>query len=356
MRVLVTGSNGYIGSVLVPQLLAAGHSVVGMDTRYFADSTFGQSSVEFEERMADVRDLELADLEGFDAICHLAALSNDPLGNLKPQLTDEVNHQGTIHLAKLARAAGVERFAFSSSCSLYGASGDAYLNEQASLSPITPYGASKADSEYSLSKLADDSFTPVFLRNATAYGASPRLRLDLVINDFVAAACLHGRIEIRSDGTPWRPLVHVQDISHAFVEVLAAPREAVHNQAFNVGRTNENYRVSELAEIVRQSVPGTVIEYAPGGGPDLRCYRVDCGKISRHIPSFKPKWDVRRGVQELADAFKNAPLTAGDVEHKRFLRLPILQRLMAAGVVDADLRRRIELIPAESVAELEATR
>jgi nucleoside-diphosphate-sugar epimerase len=354
MRVLVTGSNGYIGSVLVPQLLAAGHRVVGLDAQFFADSTFGQSTIEFEERVADVRDLEPADLDGFEAVCHLAALSNDPLGNLKPQLTDEVNHQGTVHLARLAKAAGVERFVFSSSCSLYGASGDAYLNEEALMSPITPYGASKADSESSLSKLADDSFTPIFLRNATAYGASPRLRLDLVINDFVAAACLHGRIEIRSDGTPWRPLVHIQDISQAFVAVLLAPREAVHNQAFNIGRTDENYRVSELAEIVRQAVPGTIIEYAPGGGPDLRCYRVDCSKVSRQVPSFKPTWDVRRGVQELVHAFTSVPLTTSDLEQKKFLRLPVLQRLMSAGIIDSDLRRHSD--PVESTTALEATR
>lgn len=339
MRVLVTGSNGYIGSVLVPHLLAAGHQVVGLDARLFAACPFGKPLLEFEERVADVRELEVSDLEGFDAVCHLAALSNDPLGNLSSQLTDDINHRASVRLAQLAKQAGVERFVFSSSCSLYGAAGDHFLNEEASLAPVTAYGASKADSERDIAPLADDSFSPVFLRNATAYGASPQLRLDLVINDFVASACLYGRIEIRSDGTPWRPVVHVEDICHAFAVALVAPRDAVHNQAFNVGRTDENYRVSELAEIVRAEVPGCTIEYAPGGGPDVRCYRVDSSKFSQAVPAFQPQWNVRRGAQQLIKAYRAAPLTVSDLKQSRFLRLPMLRQQMDAGTLDAQLRR-----------------
>jgi nucleoside-diphosphate-sugar epimerase len=338
MRVLVTGSNGYIGSVLAPCLLAEGHTVVGLDSRLFAHCSLGNSAAEYEERTADIRDLEIADLADFDAVCHLAALSNDPLGSLNPRLTDDVNHRASVRLAQLAKAAGVRRFVFSSSCSLYGAAGDQFLDEQALLAPITPYGASKADTENAVSRLADDSFCPIFLRNATAYGVSPRLRLDLVINDFVASACVHGRIEIRSDGTPWRPVVHVDDICQAFAAVLAAPDEAVHNQAFNVGHADENYRVSELAEIVRQTVPGSVVEYAAGGRPDLRCYRVDCSKLPRHVPAFKPCWNVRRGVEQLVVAFRTTPLTANDLKQQRFLRLPMLRRLMETGVVDTEIR------------------
>jgi nucleoside-diphosphate-sugar epimerase len=339
MRVLVTGSNGYIGSVLVPHLLAEGHQVVGLDARLFAACTFGKPLLEFEERTADVRELEVSDLEGFNAVCHLAALSNDPLGNLSSQLTDDINHRASVRLAQLAKQAGVKRFVFSSSCSLYGAAGNHFLNEQASMVPVTAYGASKADSERDIASLADDSFSPVFLRNATAYGASPQLRLDLVINDFVANACLYGRIEIRSDGTPWRPVVHVEDICHAFAVALVAPREAVHNQAFNVGHTDENYRVSELAEIVRAEMLGCTIDYAPGGGPDVRCYRVDCSKFSQAVPAFKPQWNVRRGVQQLIKAYRAAPLTVSDLKQSRFLRLPMLRQQMDAGIIDAQLRR-----------------
>jgi len=339
MRVLVTGSNGYIGSVLAPYLMAEGHSVVGIDSRWFADCTLGESKIEFEERTGDVRDLEIDDLAGFDAVCHLAALSNDPLGNLDARLTDELNYQASVRLAEMAKEARVARFVFSSSCSLYGAAGDQFLDEQASLRPVTPYGASKADTECAVARLADEGFSPIFLRNATAYGASPQLRLDLVINDFVASAHIYGRIEIRSDGTPWRPVVHVEDICQAFAAVLVAPREAVHNQAFNVGRSDENYRVSELAEIVRQTVPGSVVQYAAGGGPDLRCYRVDCNKLPRHVPTFKPCWNVRKGVEQLVETFRRAPLTDTDIQQQRFLRLPVLRRLMETGIVDADLHR-----------------
>ena len=311
MRVLVTGCNGYIGSILAPRLLEAGHEVVGFDSNLFADCLFGDPPVDYEQHVVDMRDVKAADLKGFDAVCHLAALSNDPLGSLEPRLTHEINHQASVRLARLAKQAGVKRFIVSSSCSSYGTAGDDLLTEEASLNPCTPYGETKVATDRDVAQLADDSFTPVYLRNATAYGVSPRLRLDLVINDFVANAVLQGRIIIKSDGTPWRPVVHIEDICEAFLAVLTAPREQVHNQSFNVGRTEENYRVSELAEIVKLTVPECKIEYAPGGGPDKRCYRVDCGKIARQVPGFRPQWDVRRGAKQLYDAFRSVPADRG---------------------------------------------
>ena len=341
MRVLVTGCNGYIGSILALRLLEAGHEVVGFDSNLFADCLFGDPPVDYEQHVVDMRDVKAADLKGFDAVCHLAALSNDPLGSLEPRLTHEINHQASVWLARLAKQAGVKRFIVSSSCSSYGTAGDDLLTEEASLNPCTPYGETKVATDRDVAQLADESFTPVYLRNATAYGVSPRLRLDLVINDFVANAVLQGRIIIKSDGTPWRPVVHIEDICEAFLAVLTAPRQQVHNQSFNVGRTEENYRVSELAEIVKLSVPECKIEYAPGGGPDKRCYRVDCGKIARQVPGFRPKWDVRRGAKQLCDAFRSVPLTAADVASGRFLRLSTLKRLMESGAIDSELRTMV---------------
>jgi len=274
MRVLVTGSQGYIGSVLTPLLLEEGFDVVGLDTGWFDDCLFQEPCSNFRLLKQDFRDVEVADLAGFDVVMHLAALSNDPLGNLNPELTMQINHLGTVRLARLAKQAGVGRFLVSSSCSIYGKSGDALIDETGELNPVTPYGKTKALVDRDVALLADDSFTPVFLRNATAYGVSPRLRLDLVLNDLVSSAFLTGKILMLSDGTPWRPLVHVEDIARAFIAAARAPRAAVHNEAFNIGATSENYQISELADIVCRTVPGSQIEYAEGAGPDLRCYRI----------------------------------------------------------------------------------
>lgn len=341
MRVLVTGNKGYIGAVMVPMLVADGHDVVGLDTDLYHRSTFGNWDDRTPTIRKDVRDVEASDLEGFDAVIHLAALSNDPLGNLNPQLTYDINHLGSVKLARLCRTVGVSRFVFASSCSNYGAAGDNFVDETSDLHPVTPYGISKVLVEQDVGKLATDDFTPVFMRSATAYGVSPRLRFDVVLNNLVAWAFTSGLVFMKSDGTPWRPIVHIEDISRAFIAALNAPRDMVHNQAFNVGQSLENYRIREIAEIVKETVPGCRIEFAEDAGPDLRCYRADFGKINRLLPSFKPQWDARKGARQLYESYKSIGLKVEDFEGPRYKRIDQLKSLMAEGRLAEDLHWRV---------------
>jgi nucleoside-diphosphate-sugar epimerase len=340
MRVLVTGHRGYIGTVMVPMLVGAGHEVVGLDSDLFQQCTFSPGIHEVPELRLDLRDVQPKHLEGFDAVVHLAALSNDPLGDLNPEITYEINHAASVRLARLAEEAGVPRFLYSSSCSSYGTAGDDLVDETTKLHPITPYAISKVRVEQDVRKLANHKFSPTFLRNATAYGVSPRLRFDLVLNNLVAWAFAKGRVHIKSDGTPWRPIVHIEDIARAFLAILAAPREVTHNQALNVGQTEENYRIRELAEIVQEVVPSSRIDYAKDGRPDPRCYRVDFGKIQRVLPDFKPQWNARRGAEELYAAYRSSGLLLEDCEGPRFKRIDHLKHLLATGRVDATLRWR----------------
>jgi nucleoside-diphosphate-sugar epimerase len=339
MRVLVTGHNGYIGSAMVPILQSAGHEVVGLDSFFFEDCSLLDEGHRVPALRKDIRDIQPSDLDGFDAVAHLAALCNDPLGDLHPEWTSDINHKASVQLAAMARAAGVPRFLYASSCSMYGAAGgDEVLNEEAPLRPLTSYAISKVRTEEDVSKLADRSFSPVFMRNATAYGLSPRLRADVVLNNLVCWAHTTGRVRIMSDGTPWRPIVHVQDISLAFAAALAAPREAIHNQAFNVGANGENYQVRELAEIVRNTVPGCTVEYADEAGPDPRSYRVDFSKLARTFPDFRPQWNASFGAKELHAALQEANLKLADFNGRKYIRLSQIKHLLGNGQLDATLR------------------
>jgi nucleoside-diphosphate-sugar epimerase len=337
MRVLLTGHKGYIGAVLAQMLLHAGHEVHGLDSDLFRRCTFGDPPPLIPELVKDLRDIQLRDVEGYDAVLHLAGLSNDPLGFLNPEVTFEINHQASLRLAVLSKAAGVQRFIFSSSCSNYGAAGQDLLREDSALNPVTPYGLSKVMVERDVSLIADEHFSPVFLRNATAYGVSSRLRFDLVLNNLVAWAYTTGRVLLKSAGTSWRPIVHIEDISRAFLAVLTAPREAVHNRAFNVGVPGENFRIHELAEIVRQTVPGSRVEFAEGASPDIRNYRVDCGLLAATVP-YRPQWNARAGARQVYEACKAANLTLEDFEGSRYSRIVHIRELLAQGLLDNTLR------------------
>jgi len=339
MRVLVTGHKGYIGVVLVPMLIEAGMEVVGLDSNLYEGCDFGTPEAgPMREIRMDVRDVQTSDLRGFDAVIHLAALSNDPTGDLNPKCTYDINYVASARLALWAREAGVERFLFSSSCSLYGAAGDEPLTETAEFNPVTPYGRSKILAEQEISHLATDTFSPTFLRNATAYGFSSALRGDLVVNNLVGYALTTGEVLIKSDGLPWRPLVHIQDIAGAFLAILQSPRETVHNQAFNVGQTAENYQVRDVARIVSEFVPDSRVTFMDGGQPDKRNYRVNCDKLAQAVPGFQPQWTVRAGVQELYDAYRTFGLTLDDLTGARLQRVQRIVSLQAEGRLDASLR------------------
>lgn len=338
MRVLLTGHKGYIGSVLAPMLLDEGFDVVGYDSDLFENSTFGDTLADIPEIKKDIRDIEISELEGFDAVLHLAGLSNDPLGDLNPDLTYEINHLASVRMAALAKEAGVKRFIFSSSCSNYGASGDNFLTEESPFNPVTPYGISKVRVEKDVAKLADDNFSPVFLRNATAFGVSPRLRFDLVLNNLIAWAFTTGKIHLKSDGSSWRPIVHIEDISRAFIAVLKAPVETVHNHAFNVGRNEDNYRIRDLAEIVAEVEPDCEIEFSENAVVDKRNYRVDCSKIQRVIPEFKPQWDARKGARQILDAYRKYGLTLQEFEGPKYQRIGHIKQLLKSGLLTPELR------------------
>ena len=338
MRILLTGSQGYIETVLSTMLLEQGFEVTGLDSDLYTNCTFGNNIPDIPFINKDIRDVGKNDLVGYDAVLHLAGLSNDPLGNLDPKLTFDINYKASVNLAKSAKAAGVQRFIFSSSCSNYGAGGTKMLNERAKLNPVTPYGISKVMVEKAVAKLADENFSPVFLRNATAYGCSPRIRFDLVLNNLVAWAFTTGLVYLKSDGSPWRPIVHIEDISRAFIAVLKAEKNTIHNQVFNVGTNRDNYQIKQIAQIVRDTVPGCVLKFAPGASADKRCYRVDCSKLPNTIPSFKPVWNAKKGAAQLYQSYKKIGLKLEDFEGPKYQRIGHIKFLLKNQMIDNSLR------------------
>jgi nucleoside-diphosphate-sugar epimerase len=345
MNVLLTGNKGYIGSVMAPMLKEKGYNVLGFDNDLFDGCVFGDDTIcgpvnPIPYIKKDIRDVELSDLKGIDAVIHLCALSNDPLGDFNPDITYEINHQASVRLAKLAKESGVERFLYTSSCSVYGAATEETITEESKPNPVTPYGISKLRTEIDIIELADAKFSPVFLRPATAYGVSPMLRFDLVLNNLVAWAYTTRTVLLKSDGTAWRPIVHIRDIIQAFSAALSASRDLIHGEIFNVGITEENYRVRDLANIAKETVPGSEIVYAKDAETDKRSYRVDFGKIAQTLPEFKPKWNARLGAQELYEAYKKFGIVLEDFEGPRYRRITHLKADVINGVLDENLRRK----------------
>lgn len=338
MRVLVTGHKGYIGTVMVPMLQQHGHSVLGIDSDLYRNSTYGTPPSPVEELIKDVRDIEPADLAGVDAVVSLAALSNDMLGDLNPAMTYEINHQASVRLAEMAKDLGIKRYVFASSCSMYGAAGDKVLDESAEFNPVTAYATSKVWVERDVSQLASDDFSPTFMRNATAYGVSPRIRFDVVLNNLSAWAYTTGKVQMKSDGTPWRPIVHIEDISRAVIATLASPREQVHNEAFNVGINSENYQIKELADFVRATIPNCEISFADDAGPDLRNYRVTFDKYSQAFPDFALQWDALRGAKSIYDSYQKFGLNKDEYEGPKYKRIAQLKKLIADGDLDETMR------------------
>ncbi|RLV48618.1 SDR family oxidoreductase [Nocardioides mangrovicus] len=343
MRVLVTGHLGYLGTVMTRVLRDAGHDVVGLDTGLFADRVLGPAPLDPPGLDVDLRDVTPDHLAGFEAVVHLAALSNDPLGSLAPQITYDINHEASVRLARAAKQAGVRRFLYASTCSVYGAAGEILVDESADLHPVTPYAVSKVRVEEDLHALADASFEPVYLRNATAFGFSPRLRADIVLNNLVGSAVLTGRVTVLSDGTPWRPLVHAEDIATAFEAALTAPREAVHDRAFNVGHEKNNVTVAQIAEHVAAAVPGSVLDITGEHGGDPRSYRVDFAAIRSALPHWECRWDIAAGAAELAAAYDELGLTAHAFGHDH-VRLHVLTERQRAGQIDAAMRPLVSLV------------
>lgn len=341
MNILVTGHQGYIGSVLVPMLVDQGHQVSGLDAGFFESCQFTPDKISIPYIRKDIREVLIEDVKGYDAILHLAALSNDPMGDLNPEATRQINFEGTLQLARLAKRAGVKRFLFSSSCSTYGASGDSFIDEDAPFCPVTPYGETKVLAEQALAELADEHFCPIFLRNATAYGVSSRIRFDLVVNNLIAWAVTTGKVRLKSDGMAWRPLVHIEDISRAFIALLEADEEKVRGQAYNVGQTSENYLVRELAQMVTKVVPNCTITFADGASSDSRNYRVNCDRIQREIPGFEPQWNVLKGMQEIYRAIVARDLTVDEFEGSRYMRLAHLKMKQDEGELDSELHQRV---------------
>ena len=338
MKVLVTGHLGYIGTVMTPMLLRAGYEVVGLDSDLYRGCTYSGEITDVPTIKKDMRDINVDDLRGIDAVCHLAALSNDPLSDLNEQLTYDINHRASVHLAELAKEVGAQRYIFSSSCSNYGSAGDDFVDEQADFNPVTAYGKSKVLVERDVAPLADDRFSPTFLRNATAYGVSPRLRFDLVLNNLTAWAVTTGKVMLKSDGSPWRPIVHIEDIARGFIAVLKAPREDIHNEAFNIGQTSENYRIRDLAEIVGETVPNCEVAFAEGASVDKRNYRVNCDKASRVLKHFQPQWDARKAAVQLYETYKRTGLTFEAFEGPQLQRIAHIQKLLGSGELDHNLR------------------